>query len=243
MNKKTTTRIHAAVDQLFERMKDKFLGARLVDKQLALTTDRPDLTLSGLAVSSAASEGAVMTPQSLNSLMHIAGSYLDAAKERAKAEVVASVAAFKLAGADPDVALGGALSATWEKITNDVIRIVDTEAQRGRTLGAIEGITAINLAAGVEDPTMFFVVVRDGHRCSECTRLHLLDDGVTPRVWKMSEVGTGYHKKGDPNPKAHGLHPHCRCSPATLLPGYGFDASGMVKYITPGHDEFKKQRG
>ena len=71
----------------------------------------------------------------------------------------------------------------------------------------------------------------------------MLPDGVTPRVWKLSEVGAGYHKKGDLNPKIAGLHPHCRCCLTSLLNGFGFNSSGMVTYIGKGHDEFAKQRG
>jgi hypothetical protein len=43
-------------------------------------------------------------------------------------------------------------------------------------------------------------------------------------------LGHGYHKKGEPNPKVGGLHPHCRCTMVTLMPGYGFDAGGMIKF-------------
>lgn len=80
------------------------------------------------------------------------------------------------------------------------------------------------------------------HNCSECKKLHLLPDEQTPRVWKMSEVGAGYHKKGDPAPKVGGLHPHDRCTIQTLPPGYGFEG-GRITYIGKDHDEFAKQRG
>jgi hypothetical protein len=74
-----------------------------------------------------------------------------------------------------------------------------------------------------------------------CRRLHLLDNGKTPRVYKLSEVGHGYHKKGQDDPKLGGLHPHCRCTLVTLMPGFGFDKAGMVKYISRTHDEWAKQ--
>lgn len=235
--KEKIKRIHSAVDKLFDRMKDRFIGARLVDKQLILTTDRPDLTIVGIATAAAADGGARMSPQSVLSLAHIATSYLDAAKEKAKALIVRDV----LSHDDP-TPLQAALVQTWETVTNDVMRIADTEVNRARSLGGVEGIAAMNAAAGIDDPTVFFVVVRDGHRCKECTRLHLRDDRLTPRTWKLSELGAGYHKVGEQRPKISGLHPHCRCTMATLLPGYGFDASGMVKFIAPGHDEYAKQR-
>ena len=72
--------------------------------------------------------------------------------------------------------------------------------------------------------------------------LHLLKDRKTPRLWKLSEVGSDYHKKGDSEPKFAGLHPNCRCKLTYLAKGFGFDAAGEVKYIAPDHDEFKVQR-
>lgn len=36
-----------------------------------------------------------------------------------------------------------------------------------------------------------------------------MPDGITPRLWKLSEVGSGYHRKGDESPKLGGLHPNC----------------------------------
>jgi hypothetical protein len=69
-----------------------------------------------------------------------------------------------------------------------------------------------------------------------------MPDLVTPRVWKLSEIGFGYHKKGENNPKIAGLHPHCRCGLAFLAPGFGFKG-GQVSWIGEGHDEYKAQRG
>jgi hypothetical protein len=209
VKKQTISRIHAAIDNLFERIKARFLGVRLVDKTLTVTADRPDLTLAGLATAAAADDGAKISPKTIMGIVNIAGSYLDSARERAKAEVVHHVLAAQQEGKPPAEVLSSKLTDVWGKVTSDVLRIADTETQRSRATGALEGITMLNLQAGINDPTVFFVVVRDGHRCGECTRLHLMADGLTPRVWKMSEVGTGYHKKGQPNPKVNGLHPHC----------------------------------
>ena len=121
--------------------------------------------------------------------------------------------------------------------------IMETESTIHRNTSIMDGIVRSNAAAGIEDPTVFFVTVNDQHRCDECTRLHVQPDGITPRVWKLSELGAGYHKKGEENPKIGGLHPHCRCVLTTLLRGYGFSGAGRVQYIRPGHDEFAAQRG
>ncbi len=234
----TIKRVQSAIDKIFERLKDRFLGVHIHDKTIAITTDRPDLTLAGLMVAAAADDGARISREALTATLHVAASYLDSAKERAKAQIINEV----LTAKDPGIALDAQLSAVWEKVTNDVVRIIDSEAQRARAVGGLEGIAMVNLQAGIEDPVVFFVVVRDIHCCGECKRLHVGPDGMTPLVYKLSEVGHGYHKKGDPDPKANGLHPHCRCTMCTLLPGYGFDASGRVKFIAVGHDEYAKQR-
>jgi hypothetical protein len=235
----TIKKIHAAIDKLFERLKDRVLGIHIHDKSIAITTTRPDLTLAGLATAAAAVDGARLSKPTLAATLHVASSYLDSAKERAKALIVNEVVTAR----DPEATLGGQLSEVWSKVTSDVERIVDSEAQRHKAIGTLEGISMINLQAGIEDPSVFFVIVRDQHVCSECKRLHMSDDGVTPRMYKLSEVGAGYHKKGDPNPKVAGLHPHCRCGMATMLPGYGFDGGGKVRFVAVGHDEFAQQRG
>ena len=72
--------------------------------------------------------------------------------------------------------------------------------------------------------------------------LHLLPDKKTPRLWKLSEIGHEYHKKGDPNPKLPGLHPNCRCKLTYLAQGFGFDKDGKVTWKGVDHDELEFQR-
>jgi hypothetical protein len=107
----------------------------------------------------------------------------------------------------------------------------------------MDGVVGANAAVGVEDPVVFFVIVRDGNVCKECIRLHMMPDGTTPRLWYLSEVGHGYHKKGEETPKIGGLHPHCRCVMTTLMPGFGFNEGGFVKYISKDYNAIQEQRG
>ncbi len=243
--------IHEAVDRLFDKVAARYLGlgaAQLGDKTITVAY-RPDLTLQSLYHAAAREERTKPNEESVDSLADIAKGYLDLTRQTTKMKVVRTVESFlrdaQAKGETPDVAtvLGGALTDIWEKTTYDVTKILDSEATRARNLGTLEGITKVNAAAGIEDPAVFFVVVRDAHRCEECTRVHLLPDGITPRVWKMSEVTAAYHVRGEDKPSWCGMHPHCRCTPATIMPGYGFDKSGMVTFIAHGHDELAKQRG
>jgi hypothetical protein len=109
-------------------------------------------------------------------------------------------------------------------------------------MGTAMQISKVGAANGEEDPTVFFIVTIDDVTGSEEFVLHLLPDRKTPRVWKLSEIGNEYHKKGDSNPKFAGLHPNCRCKLTYLAKGYGFNADGKVTYIGKDHDEFAIQR-
>lgn len=247
LGKAATKLVHAAVDKLFNRLKHRFLGPKLVDKRLAIGY-RHELSLPGLYENAVRDQGATPSNTTMHAILSVAEGYIEAQRERAKAQVVsgcnAALADARATSTETDLetVLGGQLVDQFSKITSDVHRIVDSEAQNGRSLGALEGIGRINAQAGIEDPVVYFVVVRDANVCKECMRLHMLENETTPRLWYLSEVGNGYHKKGDSNPKVRGLHPSCRCSLVTLMPGYGFSAAGMTDYVGPGHSEIEKQR-
>lgn len=237
--------IHIAIDRLFDRLKRRVLGEGYVDKRIRLGVV-PDLTLPSLFRQASVEERNRPNIDLMESLMRTAEGYLEAQRIATKTKTVHAVESFlrEAEHRDEDIdfstVLGGQLSSIMEHAEDGVKRIVDTEATHVRNVGTLDGILKVNTASGVEDPTVFFIVVRDEHLCDECKRLHLLDDGVTPRVWKLSQVGHGYHKRGEENPKLGGLHPNCRCSLGTLLPGYGFKG-GMVHFISPDHDEYEKQ--
>lgn len=248
LSKTGLKQIEKAVEDLFSRAKARLIGRTLGEKSIHVSYV-PDLTLPGLFHAAAKEEGAVPNQETLDSLLRIANNYLDAAKTRTQARVVNEVQAFlrnaSLQGIDTDLktVLGGKLTDIWGDVQNQLHAIADAEASQVKNVSLMEGILKINAAQGIEDPVVYFVVVRDDDLCEECERLHLLDNGKIPRVYKMSELGHSYHKKGQDSPKLGGLHPHCRCTLVTLMPGFGFDKAGMVKYIGRNHDEYKKQRG
>lgn len=240
-------RIESAVDQIFDRAKARYLGPLSLDKRI-YAGFQSELSLPGVFAAASRSEGAVPSHDVMSQLIRGAGNYLDAYRAQAKVETVRRVQDFLVRATadgvqtDVETVLGGEIADVWAKTTADVKRLIDTEATNARNLGALDGIVSVNMAEGVEDPVVFFVVVRDDSLCGECKRLHLLEDGVTPRVWRLSSLGNGYHKRGQSNPKISGLHPHCRCSIVTLLPGYGFGDDGMVRFIGPDHNEHVKQQ-
>jgi hypothetical protein len=240
----TTRNIQRAVDAVFDRIKGRLLGPNFArgDKMIVITS-KPELTLPGIYSTAAAEELARPDKTTINSLISIAEGYIDAQRELTKSRVLKAVTAWVLTnGADVETALEGELSGIWGKVKSDVDTIVDSESTVARNLGTLEGITKIQGLAGIDDPRVYFVVVRDHELCKECKRVHLMPDEVTPRVFLLSEVEQGYHKRGSDSPSVGGLHPHCRCTIANLLPGYGFD-NGRVRFLAPGHDLLAVQRG
>lgn len=238
--------ISKALDGLFDRIRSHVIGDKPPGKQLYIAY-RPELTLKGIFDASAEEEGTKPADDTFKVLKQISESYLDATREKMKSKTIKAIQDFLFDASRNKVktnlatVLGGKLEEVGGEIQRDVRRILETESTVHRNTSIMDAITKTNALAGVEDPVVFFVVVRDQALCEECRKLHMRPDGVTPRVWRMSELGSGYHKRGDPTPKVGGLHPHCRCVLTTLLPGYGFNAAGRVTYIEPGHDEYKRQ--
>lgn len=236
--------ISSQIDDLIDRAKKRFLGPQSVPKRLYVGYQR-DLSLPGIFANAVAEEGGVPDLEQLAQLLEMAGNYLDAARLRAKSKILNSVRAFVAENETEDwqAKLSTELSQLFGELKYEVRRIVDTESQKVRNIGQLEGIVRVNASLGVKEPVVFFVIVRDGDACAECKRLHMLEDGKTPRVWHLFEIGHGHHKRGDENPKVDGLHPSCRCSLTTLVPGFGFSESGYVTWKGEGHDEFARQRG
>jgi hypothetical protein len=234
-----------AVDDLFDRVKGRVLGPDFIrsrgDKNI-FVGHRRDFSIPGLYRRAAAEEATRPNEATLNSLAKIAESYLDAERERTKARVLKAVQDWvSRDGTDMATVLGGELAGLFTQATKAVARIVDSESTTARNMGTLEGITKVAAAANVSDPAVYFVTVRDHELCEECRRLHLMPDGVTPRVWKLSDVSSGYHQRGEETPSIGGLHPHCRCSLAYLAIGFGFDSVGRVVFIGVGHDELARQ--
>jgi hypothetical protein len=250
LSKGAVSVVHRAVDSVFDRIKGWVIGPDFVSRRGDKTIfigHRPEFSIPGIYRQAAIEEATRPDETVLHSLAKVAESYLDAERERTKAKVVKSVQDFLASSkkADLETVLGGELADVWGEVKSNVERIVDSEATTARNMGTLEGISKVAAASGVDDPVVYFVVVRDQAfwECGECPRLHLMPDKITPRAWKLSSVNNGYHKRGEDSPSISGLHPHCRCTLTYLAKGYGFNAAGMVKYVSPDHDEYEAQRG
>ncbi len=239
--RRVTQIIETRINGLFDSIKGRFLGARGLDKSLLFVYNR-DLSLPGMYEAATSEEGATPSHETLDTLVDTSKKYIDSLKLKTVNKVIKDVEAHL---ADQEVtpeSIEATLKESWENVTSQMTRIVNTETQATKSIGLLEGIVQGNAKIGVEDPVVAFIPIKDKSLCNECLTLHLLPDGITPRLFLLSEVAKGYHIKGSDSPSIHGLHPHCRCQMVTVMPGFGFTDGGRVTYIKKDHSEIEKQR-
>lgn len=237
------------VDAMFDRMAYNLLGQipSLKNKKTIAFSHSPTMTLAHLFLQTLGNQKPLPTEQdALKNLLDTAFNYIEALRGKTKATLFETVESYvkekRAKNQNPNsIEIKNRITESLDKAKEHFKLIAEAETTKTRNLGKVMNISRVGASMGQTDPVCFFVVIRDGVTCSECKRLHLLPDGVTPRVWKLSELGFGYHKKGQDNAKIAGLHPRCRCSLTMLSPGWGF-RNGFVSYISPDHDEHKKQR-
>lgn len=209
--------INFNIDQLFSRLKIRLLGPFYQNDNL-LNTFNHDKTLSlpGIYISAYADTAPNLKPtyNALQSLAAVTESYIDSASERTKARAINAVqnalqSAARQDDFDYESSLNGALHNVFDQAHGEVKRVVETELQRTKTIGLQEGILDVMASQGIDDPTVAFAVKKDKFLCKYCRDFFLHDDGVTPVVYKLSELSAGYLDKKNPTPVLPPVHPNC----------------------------------
>lgn len=235
--------IESKIGGLFDSVKGVFLGPKSYGKGLMIAFDK-QLSLSGMYETASREEGGIPDIQTLSTLNTTAENYLDSLKSKAVNQVIKDIE--KHLHENPKAnseTIQQSIVETWASVSNNLKMIVESETQAAKNIALIDGILRVNASSGIDDPYVIFIPVKDNLVCNECVKIHLMPDGVTPKVFKLSEVSRSYHKRGENSPSIFNLHPNCRCVMSTILPGYGFNEKGRVKYISKDHDEYKNQRG
>lgn len=183
----------------------------------------------------------------LKVILRIANGYVEALKERTQARAIQNINAYITEQNSKREPISSAqakkiMETELDKAGKHFKLIANSESNKATNIGTGLQIQKVGESNGEEDPTVFFIVTIDDVTGPEEFVLHLLPDKKTPRVWKLSEIGHEYHKKGDSNPKFPGLHPNCRCKLTYLAKGFGFDDDGKVVYKGADWDELKHQR-
>jgi hypothetical protein len=238
------------IEQMFDNIALHFLGnlPRFKNKKTMIFSTKPNLGLSHLFVQAMENKVPNSIEQDmLRGLLDTADGYIQSVKSQSKSNLIDRIdgltkeASIRNEKADP-VEIQYAIAQEMNKAKQKLQTIVESEATKLRNLGTLMSITRMATSVGDSDPTVFFVIVRDGATCKECLRLHMMPDGTTPRLYKFSELKQGYHKRGEDKPSAFGEHPHCRCTLNYLTRGFGFDEKGKLKYQEQNFDLYSVQR-
>lgn len=238
------------VEDLFDRVALQFIGdiPKLKNRKNLIISNQRNFGLPHLFVQSMSNKTPNPLEQDfLQSMLESSHGYVEALKNRTRANIAERIDGLtreallrkeKLKEEDVQAVLDEELG----KAKSHMVAIAESEGTKLRNLGTMMSISRVAADIGDADPTVFFVVIRDGSTCKECIRLHLMPDGATPRLWKFSQLKQGYHKRGENNASAFGLHPHCRCTLTYLSKGFGFDDTGRLKYHQEGYDAYSKQK-
>lgn len=242
--------IKRLVQDMFDRIALEFIGdiPGLSHRKSLVMSGRQNLGLAHLFVQSMANKRPNMFEQdALKSLLDSSHGYIESLKNKTQSNLTEAIDGLvKESKARSTLVSEEAIQAVVKeelrKASSHLRTIAEAEATKIRNAGRLMDITRVAASIGDEDPYVFFVIVRDNVTCKECLKLHMMPDGVTPRVWKFSELKQGYHKRGESAPSAFGLHPHCRCTLTYLTKGFGFNKLGKITYKTEGYDAFEQQR-
>ena len=238
-----------AIEKMFDALAYKFLGniPKLRNKSPYFSTT-PKFSLANLFLQAMDNKELNHYDKDvLRSTLNTTYGYIEGLKNKTSSNVVQAVDAliresktnssFVDAGRVSEI-----ITSEMKKARSHMRLIAEAESTKTRNLGHTMEIVDRSKKEDIMDPNVFFVVIRDNSLCVECMRLHMMPDQVTPKIWKMSELSMGYHKRGEDRPSALGCHPHCRCSLQQLPSGWGFK-NGFVHFISLDYDEYKEQRG
>lgn len=240
--------IAIAVDKMFDQLAYNLLGniPKLRDRS-PFFSSAPKFSLANIFIQAiGGKEPNIFEKEVLKGILNSSFRFIEGLKHKTSSNIVESVDALVKEAKIKNGYVGTAeiasvMAQEMDKARGHMKLIAEAETTKTRNMGYAMEIADKSEKQGVEDPTVFFIIVRDGKACKECIRLHMLPDGNTPKVYKMSELSMGYHKRGEDRPSACGEHPFCRCSLSQLSPGWGFK-NGFVSFISLDYDEYTEQR-
>jgi hypothetical protein len=141
--------------------------------------------------------------------------------------------------------LGNQLNNQVQSWTHRWRTIVNTELGRASNYGAMDAIIHNNPERTPDDILVYKVGPHDAATCKYCTAFWFRPDGLTPRVYKLSELmanGTNIGRKAaDWKPTIDSTHPNERHFLAELPPEWGFQ-NGRLTFIGAHHNEHDHQR-
>lgn len=238
------------VEDIFDNIALQLIGdvPQLREKKRLIISSEPNLGLAHLFIQAMKNKAPNAIEQDvLKSLLKTSYGHIESLKNKAKTNIadrldgLARQARLQKRKLDKEE-IQAILDEELSRAKSSLAAIAEYESTKFRNLGTMMDITSVAATVGDEDPTVMFVVIKDNVTCKECIRLHLMPDQVTPRLWKLSQLRQGYHKRGMDAPSAFGLHPYCRCTLVYVNRGYGFDKKGKLEYKSDNYNAYLSQK-
>lgn len=133
-----------------------------------------------------------------------------------------------------------------QDLNKDWERVVTTELARAQNLGNFDAIIENNIDKAHDEIYVYKTGPHDAKTCKWCLKFWFLPGGVTPKVYKMSDLvanGSNIGKKAaDWQPTVDNTHPNERHFLMELPHGFGF-RGGSLSFIGKDHIEHKVQKG
>jgi intein/homing endonuclease len=255
LNEHVRDAIKSIIENLFDRMAFNLLGniPSLKNKKLLVISSKPNLGLGHLFLNALGSQ--YLLPQEeevLKQLLDNTYQYIDALKSKTSAKIIESLGSYihemKQKNQTPSQMEINKKIIEELRAAGDHLKLITAaETNKAKNVGTALHIAKVGAAQGAKDPYCFFVVIKDNVTCNTCKKLHLMPDGITPRVWKMSELSYNYYKKGQQNPSVMGPHPHCFTGNSLLHTDKGiksfkdlFDTQESVNVVVDSRIENRK---
>ena len=235
--------IKKTIAELFERSRARLLGRQLSKPNRILIQLMKDFglenTIEGLFRSALAS-GVTLDADVDESLIEAqaaeTGGYIDELEKRTYRSVLDAVKT-----GDTE-----AVTKAFTKATSDLEAIVITETNKAQNLAVYDGVMQAANAIGVNDPTLCALGKLDGKTCKYCLQMyHVESNQKKPRAFKSSQILEGWFKPKEWDGKTTyrpSLHPRCRHLLVAILPGFGLDENGTIKYVSKNYDEYEYQK-
>lgn len=172
-------------------------------------------------------------------LAEITSNYIEAERLKTKNRIQMAIA-----GAEDIDEVEEAVSEEIDKATKYVDLLIDTEIRQHQSIAEKVGIEKVSASLGIEDPVVCKFGVIDNKLCDNCKKLWHTENLRIPKVYKMSELSSGYNTDWkNPIPTVGTTHPHCRHIMTFIPPNFGFDKSGALVFKGLGYDIWEEQRG
>ena len=215
-----------------------------------------------IVASSSSPQAKTSQRAALDFLERTMGRYIDKSTDQLTADIMSSVegalmpiidrregAAIYEALQDKDLYSKNLRGLLNDKVENWQYRwrtIIGTELNRASNWGAMDAILANNPAMGPHELMVYKQGNKPGHgACKYCAKFWYLEDGITPRVYLMSELaanGSNIGRKAkDWMPTVDSTHPRETHIMREIKVGFGF-VNGSLEYIGKNHNEIKNQQ-